>query len=730
MLVRRRLFVKCGQSRAHRRWARLCLYASLGQSLIAFAQLDVSPRFDTYSDWGGVGLMQMPTARFGSEGEFALSTGRVSPYQRNALTMQPLSWLEGVIRYTDVGDRRYGPQSFSGDQTYKDKGIDVKLKLLDESESWPALALGFRDIGGTGLFAAEYFVASRRYYNLDFSLGVGWGYLGTRGVIANPFGSLSSSFNYRQLGSSAVVNAGKANTQFFHGEKVSLFGGVSYQTPWDGLVLKAEYDGNNYRYDPTGKPVQVDSPVNVAATYAYKDWLDISIGYERGNTLMTQLVFHGNLHTGKSMPKLDSAPVPVKPRSFSDFVSDKQQRGFNSVERSNAIADSLAKEGIQVDSVAFKDQTAIVMASQDRYRNSAQAIGRTARVVANLSPQETEQITYVNLESGMETSRVSIMRADIEKAANYQGSPEEVAAHMDVSGPLPGAEDASAETGRYPSINWFWSPAMKHQIGGPDGSYFYQLYLRAGGEMQLTRHLSFTGVVGANISNNFSALKLQSDSVLPHVRSDIVHYLKEGKTGISELHADYLTNLGKSWYGRASAGIFEEMFGGVGSELLYKPYGQRWAIGADINRVRQRGFDERLDFRDYGVTTGHLDFYYRLPVDNLTAQVSIGKYLAGDKGATFALSREFDSGVILSGFVTKTNVSAAQFGEGSFDKGFSLSIPLDMLSLYSSRQRLGMGWRPLTRDGGQRLNMPNRLYPIVSESSKEQLLKSWHGLLD
>ena len=49
----------------------------------------------------------------------------------------------------------------------------------------------------------------------------------------------------------------------------------------------------------------------------------------------------------------------------------------------------------------------------------------------------------------------------------------------------------------------------------------------------------------------------------------------------------------------------------------------------------------------------------------------MGKYLAGDKGLTLDLSRRFqESGFTLGVFATKTNLSAEEFGEGSFDKGF------------------------------------------------------------
>ena len=41
----------------------------------------------------------------------------------------------------------------------------------------PAVALGINDLIGTGVYSGEYLVASKRFGNFDFSLGIGWGRL-------------------------------------------------------------------------------------------------------------------------------------------------------------------------------------------------------------------------------------------------------------------------------------------------------------------------------------------------------------------------------------------------------------------------------------------------------------------------------------------------------------------------------------------------------------------------
>ena len=81
-------------------------------------------------DFGGVGLMQMPTARMARVGEFSANYMDNEQYRRWSVSLQPFDWLETTLRYTDVRTRLYSPDpDFSGDQTYKDKGIDLKFRL-------------------------------------------------------------------------------------------------------------------------------------------------------------------------------------------------------------------------------------------------------------------------------------------------------------------------------------------------------------------------------------------------------------------------------------------------------------------------------------------------------------------------------------------------------------------------------------------------------------------------
>ena len=125
---------------------------------------------------------------------------------------------------------------------------------------------------------------------------------------------------------------------------------------------------------------------------------------------------------------------------------------------------------------------------------------------------------------------------------------------------------------------------------------------------------------------------------------------------------------------RADLGLLENMFAGVGGEILYRPFNRKVALGFSAHRVRQRDYDQRFSLRDYETTTGHASIYFDLPY-GIQPKIVIGKYLAGDKGVTLDLSRRFESGFTAGVFASKTDLSAEEFGEGSFDKGFYISIP-------------------------------------------------------
>jgi hypothetical protein len=111
--------------------------------------------------------------------------------------------------------------------------------------------------------------------------------------------------------------------------------------------------------------------------------------------------------------------------------------------------------------------------------------------------------------------------------------------------------------------------------------------------------------------------------------------------------------------------------------------------------------------------------------NNYFAQADVGRYLAGDIGTTLSLERRFDNGWAVGAFATFSDVSFDDFGEGSFDKGFTITVPFGWFTGQDTRRRHEMIIRPVTRDGGARVSVPNRLYDIVSTVDSDRVFNNW-----
>jgi hypothetical protein len=101
--------------------------------------------------------------------------------------------------------------------------------------------------------------------------------------------------------------------------------------------------------------------------------------------------------------------------------------------------------------------------------------------------------------------------------------------------------------------------------------------------------------------------------------------------------------------------------------------------------------------------TGHVSLFYASPWYDVDLGLHAGRFLARDRGYTFEARRTFDNGFSMGAFFTRTNVSAVDFGEGSFDKGLFLSVPYNLLLPRNTRGKYSTVVRSIERDGGRRL---------------------------
>ena len=108
---------------------------------------------------------------------------------------------------------------------------------------------------------------------------------------------------------------------------------------------------------------------------------------------------------------------------------------------------------------------------------------------------------------------------------------------------------------------------------------------------------------------------------------------------------------------------------------------------------------EIFELLDYETETGFVSIFYASPFYNFDIAVHLGKYLAKDKGRTIEIRRTFDNGFSVGVFITNTDVSAEDYGEGSFDKGLIFKIPFEAFSLKNTKHSLSTTVRSVQRDG-------------------------------
>nr|WP_235913578.1 YjbH domain-containing protein [Pseudoroseomonas coralli] len=684
---------------------------------IATARAEEIP--PTGSDFGGVGLVETRNARMREDG--TLEAGAALRHQRRFwfLNFQALPFLETTFRLTERLDATAG----SGMTT--DRAFDLKLRLLQESDYLPAVAVGLQDFIGTGLYSGEYIVASKRWWGLDLTAGLGWGRLGTGGEWNNPFASLDDRFASRPRD---VGRGGTVQLNWFRGEDMAPFAGVEWsvpgvETPWgrvEGLRAKAEWSGDALRDERGGYPARLqglrgeaESRFNFGLQWT-NEWLDAGLHWVHGTDLLFRLSLRLDPAAPPSLPPPAPPPMPVRAAEVP----------AGEAARARAVFDALAAAGFRPLAYRQEGVVAEIAIEGGAFRTLPQVAARVLRATNGVLPAETGMLRLRWWQAGVEVAVLDVPRGALEAIAAGQGSPEEAWLGTRL---LPATGDLAPGTLRNPGPFWEWevAPRLNLQLGDPSRTLRWQASVAAGARIELGAGFAVAGALQQALFGNLSG-GLPSDSVLPHVRTDYAEYAREGETAIAALYAERIWNLAPDVFARTTAGYLEPMFGGASGEVLWRPHDRAFALGLDLNWVRQRDYDQKFGFRDYSVATGHVSLYADLPVWNLYGILRAGRYLAGDWGATIELGRRFDSGIEVGGFATFTNVSAAEFGEGSFDKGLYVRIPLDLFGRQSRAAGTAL-IRPIQRDGGQRLSVDNPLWEVTRDGRMDALRRGLPG---
>jgi hypothetical protein len=846
--VRRRF---CGLIR--RLFAGTAIFiASIDPGHAQDSQFESNINLPTPSLYGGIGLLDTRNARFMPDGYLAMNVDIKKPDNRITLTFQALPWLEASFRYSI----NYALAPI-GQRALYDRSFDLKARLFEEGRYMPQIAVGLQDFIGTGVYSAEYLVASKRYGPVDLSMGMGWGRLASRPTFTNPFCTIYATFCTRPGDTS--VGGTPLFSSYFRGENVGLFGGIEYQTPVPDLTFKVEYSSDDYahessyRNNPSIVPKNY-APVPVNAGFSYRLWenIDLGIAVIGGR----EISFDANIMINPTKPswpyRLDPPPpfvarpqgssgaiaelrlnkrvapaAPVWPVHFIDLatlnapdnrppdpalfgaddirIADAFRRSgvhinegwiagnalvaqvdlaggqlpscstlrdranlsaadivlvstdWNPLETCNAagpaqrVADtvvqmpaapstnqgwqpgtltkmrqSVEEQQLVVEGISIANGVVKIEIENEKYLRDTEAISRVVRALSASAPPEIGAFEITTTIAHMPLTTVTISRAEVDALARGDTTAAEVWSSSVLSDASPATDYVNGQGD--PQFSWSIFPSLQTQLFDPNNPVYVGIGISGSTRLELFPGLVLDDEATYDVWNNFGSIHRPSNSVLPHVRTDIVSYLQEGATGINDLTLTDYIKPASEFYARVTAGYIEQMFAGIGGEVLYRPFGQRWAIGADIFDVYQRNFDDLFGLQSYHVVTGHASVYVETPWENLTAVVRAGRYLAGDYGGTLELYRRFDTGVIIGAWATFTNVPFSRFGEGSFDKGIRIVIPAEFVLPFGTTTQYEEDLRPIQRDGGQILNNDAILYDTTQTSSYGDLERQWPHL--
>ncbi|MCX7566013.1 YjbH domain-containing protein [Sulfitobacter sp. F26169L] len=692
------------------------------QNVDGFFDVPSRPSLNFY---GVTGLIDMPTAEALPDGQVAIGISHGGGQTRTTLTFQAMPRIQASFRYSGIKNA-----NIAGFDTYRDRSFDARFLLNYESRYLPAVTLGLQDFAGTGIYAGEFLAATKTFSGsrvpgvVKTTVGLGWGRLGSSGAIGAPFGSDRPAFTPGDTGGELSAN------QWFRGD-VAPFAGVEWQVN-DKFGLKAEYSSDAYVVETGQGVIERKSRFNFGAEYQVNDAIRIGGYYLYGSEIGVNVQMQLNPNRA-IVPMRIAAPRPydIRPARRTDPAAYDGSWAKSQSTASGAVRDAmiplLEAEGLTLVEARTTASTTEIRYTNDRYRATAVSVGRVARAMARVLPASVETFRIVPVVNNLAQSAIVLRRSDLEALETAPNSADALLAVAGITSASPALPGSARNESLYPKFNWSLGPYLTQRYFDP----YEPIRLDAG----LSLNLSYQPAPGWTVAgqvrhrlvgNNADIFRL-NQSRLPHVRSDAVEYDQGGDTFIPSLYVSKQWKAGSDVYARVSAGYLERMFGGVSAELLWKPVASRLALGVETNYVKQRAFDDMLGFQDYSVATGHVSAYYEFN-GGYTAQVDVGRYLAGDVGATFTLEREFANGWALGGFFTLTDVSSEDFGVGSFDKGIKVTIPTDWLLGKPDKRIRSTSVRPFSRDGGARLNVPGRLYEQVRSGHRNGLVGNWSGV--
>jgi len=640
------------------------------------------------ANWGGTGLMEIPTARVIKENSYRLGGGQVKPYRYYYGAISPLKGLEVDGRITEVLGVSSG---LVNQKNYKDKAIDLKYQFVSEDKYMPALAIGIMDPHGTRIYPSQYIVASKQIYPFDFTIGFGNGRFGKKPLI-------SRTENVR-------IEMITDTTSWLTDSQV--FWGVQF-APSEKYAMMFEYSPirfNEQKNDPAQTKYfrdPVASKYNFGLRYRPTKWSEIDLSYQRGNQVGI------NLSTAFDIGK---PLIPIYDRPYREKTVDR--RSPTEVR----LAKALYYSGFSNIGVTVIDNELWIEAQNDKYLYPARAIGIIIKTLADVDPDSIDKIHIVLEENGVPMVEFVTARADIIDLYAEEMTLNEFVSLSGVNPDIAKIPNVGIKFKKL--FDYGIKPSFEAFLNDPSGFFRYRL----GGFGWIGYHpwtgaSLITGIAAFPLNNITTTNKPLS---IP-VRSDVVDYKKK-KIVLNRLMLDQVTKITPVLFGKVSAGFLETQYAGIDGEAAISILDGRILIGVSGSAVKKRDPDNMLKLKSDDVkdiyTTAFLNTRLNIPETEMAIDIKAGRFLAGDNGARITVSK-FINGVRIWAWysATDTSVFKDDFNKGYHDKGIGVSIPINLFKGTDSRTAYDFALSPWTRDTGQDIDHFSTLFDFIGRTTK------------
>ncbi|MBU0671429.1 MAG: YjbH domain-containing protein, partial [Candidatus Margulisbacteria bacterium] len=436
-------------------------------------------------------LLSLPSGRTLEHGQAILGASFAYPHNVYYASLGYFDLLEVTFKLTDVltYDLSQIDPSWAGFGTFKDRAMDLKLRIIPETKLLPALSVGAQDVLGTKVFPASYAVASKQLGWLDLTLGYG--------------------------------------TESLAG----WFGGVQLKLAGDRFSLIYEANQSGLKTAPTGFYPRY-SVLGARFKPAYNLQIDVATDNNQ------QLMVNGAL----AIP-LDKHLFPwSKDKIFAEDIEEKDYAHVDQFAVLSKIFLYALQEGFINLAADLTPDYLSVEYENTHYFSDVKALGRMMRLAFGSAPTNVNKAYFI---PKVKNVRVLIIEVDRNKYLDYMFdkiSDKEFANSLVFYDPAEFKKEGAykkPKTRQRFYRGWGLLPGLENRFGDRDNFYKARLGVDVWGYAELWNGASLYGIVKVPFYNNINAAYKNLNTRLYY--GSLAQFLSLGRGLYGNVQVGFLT---------------------------------------------------------------------------------------------------------------------------------------------------------------------------------------------